>query len=785
MQVTEGMIGHVADLFSAWIWLAFLASWRALPVFAAAGCLVLLLRRRVPARAVCGLWLLVVARLLLPLSIESDFAIAPWLDESVNALTSTGVTAESVESGYDTFTYEQENGETITIALLPPGATAEEQAAADAEVQRLAMEEASITQASIETPPGTLETLLLLCEPFLIAMSCALFVGFPVIGIILLLRGLVSHFCFAWQIRTLPPISDRDAIDCMLRVCDDLGVGRRPVIKELPAIQAPAVFGLLRSTVCLPIGWQDRLNTEQLDWVFRHEVAHVKGRDGIWMFLANVARALNWFNPLAWVTLARLQHHMERAADQAATGHLDEGKIRDYGELLLSFAAERESSHPCTAVGLLAMAAPKGLAQRISDLARDRPRNSWGHRLALLSLVVMIAAVGLTDAKTLEATTVLPEPIPELNVALANAELPRFNPVAEPRENGEAKVVAFDVTNALRKALELKPKVDAEAFLMNYFATHPSSKETSFATEISDGVMRVQCTEQRATLIKQMLAAFERSGLWQISTEIRILRTDVRNLNQLDWSGQGNTVQCQRLLRELPKLDSREWDTTFASSSTKSSQFTSSFSNLNPATSAPVRAIRISRLESEILIHQMQRDLRSNILHAPRVTLFNGQCASVSDISQRPFVTDVTVVAGDLNSALQPRISVVDEGWRLLLKTTVTEDEEVKLQIVLHHSSIEGIKLAALPYAGGARAGEQVTVQVPTVQSESIAVQSELSDSDALLVYSPVPYIRDDPSREEPGLGQVFMIRTKLIPDNSMLDAFVPAGSKIGRGKTK
>ena len=62
------------------------------------------------------------------------------------------------------------------------------------------------------------------------------------------------------------------------------------------------------------------------------------------------------------------------------------------------------------------------------------------------------------------------------------------------------------------------------------------------------------------------------------------------------------------------------------------------------------------------LLQAAQGDHRTNVLQAPKVTLFNGQQAFVSDTSQRPFVTSVIPVVGDFAAAQQPVIVVLTEG---------------------------------------------------------------------------------------------------------------------------
>src|SRR5690606_24471746 len=75
----------------------------------------------------------------------------------------------------------------------------------------------------------------------------------------------------------------------------------------------------------------------------------------------------------------------------------------------------------------------------------------------------------------------------------------------------------------------------------------------------------------------------------------------------------------------------------------------------------------LSDIEAYFLINASQGDRRSNVLNAPKVTLFNGQQAFVSDTSQTPFVISVIPVVGEFAAAQQPVIVVLSEGTLLTI----------------------------------------------------------------------------------------------------------------------
>ncbi|HZZ74148.1 MAG TPA: hypothetical protein VFE24_17980 [Pirellulales bacterium] len=101
----------------------------------------------------------------------------------------------------------------------------------------------------------------------------------------------------------------------------------------------------------------------------------------------------------------------------------------------------------------------------------------------------------------------------------------------------------------------------------------------------------------------------------------------------------------------------------------------------------------LSDIEAYFLVQAAQGDNRSNILQAPKVTLFNGQQAFVSDTTQRPFVISVVPVVGDFAAAQQPIIVVLSEGTSLTVQAVVSADRRfVRLTVVPFFSQIGDVQ---------------------------------------------------------------------------------------------
>lgn len=126
----------------------------------------------------------------------------------------------------------------------------------------------------------------------------------------------------------------------------------------------------------------------------------------------------------------------------------------------------------------------------------------------------------------------------------------------------------------------------------------------------------------------------------------------------------------------------------------------------------PVRFRIMNKDQGEKLIERCQNNARSNILQAPKVTVFNGQTACVSDIAQRPFVVGVAPVEGqEATGTRQPQTRVVSEGTMLQLRPIADQLGTIHLDFAATFSSIQKVDTVNFTPASTNR----TTLQIPEV----------------------------------------------------------------------
>lgn len=203
-------------------------------------------------------------------------------------------------------------------------------------------------------------------------------------------RSLLGSFGVRRLARRATPIYDIEWLDLADELGDRLFL-RRPV-RLLRSAQAamPMTWGTWRPVVLLP-DTADAWAPVRRRCVLLHEFAHVKRRDTLTQALAQVACALFWFNPLAWVAARQMRTEREKACDD----YVISGGARpsDYASHLLDIARSTRPTYvaPFTAV---AMARPSQLEGRVlSILDPKRHRSTLGRLRMSLGLGLAAAVV--------------------------------------------------------------------------------------------------------------------------------------------------------------------------------------------------------------------------------------------------------------------------------------------------------------------------------------------------------------------------------------------------------
>jgi len=201
----------------------------------------------------------------------------------------------------------------------------------------------------------------------------------------------------------------------------------RPAVRLTQTALSPCLFGLFPPAIYVTM---DCAQDEQLlHHCAEHEYTHYLHRDHIWAVLRGVCLALHWFDPLVWWAAALSRTDAELFCDEDTVRRLGEDARADYGRSLIRMTC-RERVDPLSAATTMSGRGGQ-LKTRIVSITKH-PKTAIP--VLILVLLLCAAAVGCTmtgakDAAPAQQTPERTETTPE-----------ELEATADTREEPEAAV---------------------------------------------------------------------------------------------------------------------------------------------------------------------------------------------------------------------------------------------------------------------------------------------------------------------------------------------------------
>lgn len=206
-------------------------------------------------------------------------------------------------------------------------------------------------------------------------------------GVTLLVHGVgYGRFCHRVRRRCTPADAPTQAL-----VLELWGPRRgAPEVFFSPLVPTPMLVGLLRPRVYLP---EDGYAPGQLRDILLHELTHLRRHDLLVKWAALLVQAVHWFNPVLYLARRELNHACELACDEAVVRGMDREERIRYGQTLLSAAARARP--PRGAVSATLCEEKARMRERLHALATRRERSL---RTACLSALLVLVLLGTSVA---------------------------------------------------------------------------------------------------------------------------------------------------------------------------------------------------------------------------------------------------------------------------------------------------------------------------------------------------------------------------------------------------
>ena len=220
-----------------------------------------------------------------------------------------------------------------------------------------------------------------------------------------LLIQLLRHALFLRSVKKRRREADTETHRVFSTLRQQLGIRRSIALYTNDAVHSPFLTGIFRPTLYLP---QDTPE-EALYYVFMHELTHYKRGDLLLQWLALLANALHFFNPVAWLLRRAVRLDCELACDETVLLRLAQPQYKEYGKVVIQMLKPKQ---PAPALSTAMSGSKRAVFRRVREIGRfRRSRHSALYAALSLLLVIGVCVSALSACQPGTETTPVVEPI--------------------------------------------------------------------------------------------------------------------------------------------------------------------------------------------------------------------------------------------------------------------------------------------------------------------------------------------------------------------------------------
>ena len=316
------------------------------------------------------IWLLVIARLLIPVQLETGFGDGALLRSRTEAVREQSSGAQALSDTAD-----------------------------DLEMQQIHTDswEANLKDDQMDPAP---QISVLSKDAKNAAMNPGMFAGMVwILGTVLALFIKIENYRrFSMSLKKSGEVTKDRRINALLKeLTAGIAIKRRPEILESEEVSVPITMGLLKPVIVIP---KEERNMADFKMVLHHELIHIKRKDLWYKWLYQTLLCMHWFNPVLYLIGRKLNEDCEFSCDEAVLADLTQEGKRAYGNMLIN-AAEKNIGFCSSIPSATFLERKEDLKARLTGILQYKKQT--GLKI-LLSVCVSVGMICLTACGSVQVS---------------------------------------------------------------------------------------------------------------------------------------------------------------------------------------------------------------------------------------------------------------------------------------------------------------------------------------------------------------------------------------------
>lgn len=322
-----------------------------------------LFKERLSKRWQYYIWLVVIARLLLPFAPETN--LMATLFQGID---------RSIEQTEIVSPYTQQGG----IANIP-------QTDEVTDGQDNLHSEQTESPQSFNSPGRNIVT----------AVWKNLWLGWLVVVLILFIRKITVYQDFVKYIRAgCVEVADIDLLERFGKLIERNKAKTTVELYTNNLISSPLLIGFFRPSIVLPSA---DLSPVDFEYTILHELTHYKRRDMFYKWLVQFSVCVHWFNPLVYLMSREVGRTCELSCDETVIRLLDPKGRRAYGDTLLN-AMGAGGNYKDSFASVTLNESKELLKERLDAIMNFKGKTKWGIFASWLLTVIFVCGFSFSGA---------------------------------------------------------------------------------------------------------------------------------------------------------------------------------------------------------------------------------------------------------------------------------------------------------------------------------------------------------------------------------------------------
>lgn len=189
---------------------------------------------------------------------------------------------------------------------------------------------------------------------------------------------------------------ENDEINKLLDQCKlQMNISRKIPIIINKRNKAPYLLGLFRPKIIIASQTIDKFSLEEVRYIFLHELSHFKRKDILVNWIIILVQAMHWFNPIVWYAFHKMRQDCEISCDEMVLNYLKPNESKSYGQTILNLTKAFSNKNLTPGVaGIVNKSETKRRILMISRFSKKSKR--WS--IAAIGITLIIGAVSLTSS---------------------------------------------------------------------------------------------------------------------------------------------------------------------------------------------------------------------------------------------------------------------------------------------------------------------------------------------------------------------------------------------------